>query len=316
MKEIIWKKRWVAYFAAFFCNFLWGSAFSFVKIGYEQYQVAENDPASQILFAGCRFFLAGLFTLIAVSLASKKVCVPKRGSYHKVVCLSLFQTVLQYFFFYIGLAHTTGVKATILCTFQVFFSILLSALIFRMEHMTVLKVLGCLLGLAGVILVNVNGIDSVDFLWNGEGFIIICAMAGGTSSVLMKHFSDGENPVVLSGWQFALGGLVMIVVSMLLGGRLAAPTLPAVLVLVYLAFLSAAAYGMWSVLLKYHPVSKITVFCFANPLCGVILSSILLKEDGLANGILIAVALVLVCVGIYLVNRQPLEKAKKEKQAS
>ena len=108
----------------------------------------------------------------------------------------------------------------------------------------------------------------------------------------------------------------MIVVSTLLGGRLAAPTLPAVLVLVYLAFLSAAAYGMWSVLLKYHPVSKITVFCFANPLCGVILSSILLKEDGLANGILIAVALVLVCVGIYLVNRQPLEKAKKEKQAS
>ena len=84
-------------------------------------------------------------------------------------------------------------------------------------------------------------------------------------------------------------------------------TISSVAVLLYLAFVSAAAYSLWSVLLKYNPVSKIAVFGFMNPMCGVIISGIVLKESG-AFGIKGLISLILVCVGIYIVNRSGKQK--------
>lgn len=46
----------VVWTLALTCCALWGSAFACIKTGYKLFRVAESDPASQILFAGCRFF--------------------------------------------------------------------------------------------------------------------------------------------------------------------------------------------------------------------------------------------------------------------
>lgn len=66
------------------------------------------------------------------------------------------------------------------------------------------------------------------------------------------------------------------------------------------------AYSLWGVLLKHNPVSKVAVFGFMNPVFGVILSAWLLKESDVI-GIECVLALVLVCVGIYVVNMAPKE---------
>ena len=47
---------------------------------------------------------------------------------------------------------------------------------------------------------------------------------------------------------------------------------------------------------------KVAVFGFMNPVCGVILSAVLLGETGSLSVMSVA-ALVLVCMGIYIVNR-------------
>ena len=82
------------------------------------------------------------------------------------------------------------------------------------------------------------------------------------------------------------------------------------LMLGYLAFISAMAYSLWAMLLKYNPVSKITVYGFMNPVFGVILSAFILGEAEQAFGIKSLGALILVCIGIYIVNG-----TKKEKTA-
>ena len=41
---------------------------------------------------------------------------------------------------------------------------------------------------------------------------------------------------------------------------------------------SAVAYTLWSVLLAWNDVSKVAIFGFVNPLCGVILSALILGE--------------------------------------
>ena len=74
--------------------------------------------------------------------------------------------------------------------------------------------------------------------------------------------------------------------------------------LVYLAVVSAVAYSLWGILVKYNPVSKVAVFGFMNPVFGVILSALLLGEGAQAAGVKSLIALLLVSIGIYVVNKK------------
>ena len=73
--------------------------------------------------------------------------------------------------------------------------------------------------------------------------------------------------------------------------------------LIYLALVSAVAYSLWGMLLKYNPISRVAVFGFMNPVFGVILSAWLLREGAQSLGPVSLVSLVLVCAGIYIVNK-------------
>ena len=298
------QKTIVVWAGALICCILWGSAFPCIKLGYVWMQIDTNDTAAQILYAGCRFTLAGVLTVLIGSVMQRTVLYPRKQAVPKVLCLCMLQTVLQYLFFYIGLAHTSGVKASIIEGMNVFVAILVASLLFRQETLTLRKIIGCIVGFVGVVLVNVSG-QGLDLHLSllGEGFIFFSTVSYAFSSVLIKKYSREENPVMLSGWQFTIGGLVMALSGLLMGGRLHALTPKSGAMLCYLACVSAIAYTLWSLLLKYNPISKVAVFGFMNPVFGVILSAILLGEaDTLDLRALLALALV--CVGIYIVNRK------------
>ena len=302
-KEIIFQKKPIICLCALACTALWGSAFPCIKTGYLLFSIDSSDTASVILFAGLRFFGAGILTILIGSAGQKKILHPSRNSWGRIFTLCMFQTVIQYLFFYIGLAHTTGVKGSILNGSGTLFALIFSCLLFRQEKMTISKLTGCLTGFAGMVLVNLAGSGiSGGFTLTGEGFMIISAACYAFSSIFLKKFSAKDSPVMLSGYQFAVGGAVMIGIGLLSGGRLQ-PVRPAAFgLLLYMMFISAAAYSLWGILLKYNPVSGITIFGFMNPVFGVILSAIILKEQG-SLGAQTLISLVLVCLGIYLVNR-------------
>ena len=217
--------------------------------------------------------------------------------------LSLIQTVFQYIFFYMGLAYTTGVKSAIINGAQTFIAILIACLIFRYEKLTLQKMLGCLIGFAGVILINFDpsGLTG-GFTLRGEGAILIASISYAFSSGLVKKYSRFENPVVLSGYQFVIGGMIMSFFGFILGGVLAGWSVTSVLLLIYLALISSVAYSVWGILLKYNPVGKVAVYSFTNPIFSVLLSFMFLGESS-TFGIELVIALALVCGGIYLVNR-------------
>lgn len=311
-KEELLKRLSVVCLLATVCCALWGSAFPAIKIGYQYFDIAGNDQATQILFAGYRFTLAGILTVLLGSMLNRKVLIPKRTSVSKIFILCLFQTVLQYLFFYIGLANTTGVKAAIINGSNVFVAIVIACICFRQEKLTTKKIIGCILGFAGVVLINVtkSGID-MHMKFTGEGFILLCTVAYSLSSVIMKSYSKEENPVVLSGYQFFVGGIIMIIIGMLFGGKLTVITGKGIGMLIYLAMVSAVAYSIWGILLKYNPVSRVAVFGFVNPISGVILSTMFLDEKGQSFGVKGIIALMLVCIGIFIVNYQPNKKKSR-----
>lgn len=289
---------------AVFCCVLWGSAFPCIKIGYRLFSIASEDTGSVILFAGLRFTFAGLLVVLTGSIFQKKLLFPKKTEWKKVIVLSLFQTAVQYTFFYIGLAHASGVKGAIITGSNSLLTILVASLLFHQEKLTLPKTTGCLLGFAGVALANVSdGGISLDFTLLGEGFVFFSALSYAFSSVLIKIYSRDSNPVMLSGCQFFLGGLILSSLGYLMGGRLAAGSMAAVGMLSYLAFLSAAAYTIWGILLKYNPVSQVSIYGFSNPVVGVLLSALLLQEGGQAFSVRNLCALLLVSAGIWVVNR-------------
>ncbi len=285
------------------CCALWGSAFPSIKTGYRLFEISSQDYSSQILFAGIRFFLAGLLTILFGSILSKKLLLPKKSSAGKTALLALFQTALQYVFFYIGLAHTTGTKGSIINSTSVFFAVIISSLIFKQERLSTSKLFGCVIGFAGTVIINLtsSGLNT-DMSFLGEGFIILSSLSYAVSSVLIKRFSAYENPVTLSGYQFALGGIVMALFGALSGGRLTVLTIKGAVLLLYLAFVSAMAYTLWGVLLKYNEVSQVAVYGFMTPVFGCIMSAVFLKESASQSAVQTILALVFVCMGIYLVN--------------
>ena len=291
------------------CCILWGSAIPVIKTGYRLMEVDAADTASQIVFAGVRFTLAGLLVLIFASIREKKVLIPDRTILKYAVPVCLAQTVGQYFFFYIGVAHTSGVKGGIITGLGNFIAILMACLIVRNERMTGRKMAGCVLGFAGVVVINLMG-KSLDmgFTLTGEGFILISQVAYGISTILINIYSKKVSPVVLSGTQFTMGGVVLILIGIGMGGHFGNITAVGVVIIFYLAMVSAVAYTQWSVLLAWNDVSKVAIFGFVNPLCSVILSALILGEVKQAFNTGSLVALLLVCAGIYIVNCKAKQK--------
>lgn len=308
------QSTFVVWLGALICCALWGSAFPCIKIGYQMFEIPQDAVATQILFAGLRFTLAGILVILIGSVLAGNLLKINRQNAPKILKLSLLQTVLQYLFFYIGLANTTGVKASIIEGVNVFIAIFVASLIFRQEKLTMGKLAGSLIGFAGVVLVNLNGNGlDMSFHLNGEGFIFLSTVAYAFSSVYLKRYSKTENPVLLSGWQFVAGGLVMIVMGLLMGGKITTVTAAGIAMLFYLACISAVAYSLWGILLKYNPVSRVAVFGFMNPVFGVILSAFLLGEREQASGIKSIIALILVSIGIYITAKVKEEKVEETK---
>ena len=286
------------------CCFLWGSAFLSIKIGYRLFNISSSDTASIILFAGARFFLAGILTVIIFSFVNKKLLLPTKKSLPKIGVLSLFQTIFQYILFYIALARTTGEKASVIQGTSVFVALLISCLIFKMEKLTLSKFLGSVVGFVGVILVSLDIFTQHQSGVSGELLAFLSTVSYAFSSVFMKRYSKEDNPAMLSGWQFIFGGTVMMIFGTAFGGKISGFTIKSTFLLIYLALISAVAYSLWSILLKYNPVSKVAVCGFMTPVFGYALSS-LFASEGQKMGAIGVVALLLVVLGMIIVNCSP-----------
>lgn len=310
-KEKFFSKTYVVCICAILCCVLWGSAFPCVKIGYGLFHIDSGHVPSLMLFAGTRFALAGVFVIAFGCITHKKFLVPKPKNIWRVLLVSLFQTVLQYTFFYIGLANTAGVKASVLNGLGVFFTIIAACFLFRTEKFTLLKLAGCILGFGGVILINLGGDFSFDFTLLGEGFVIFSGLSAAVSAGLVKIFSKHEDTTALCGYQFLTGGVVLVIIGLSFGGNIPHIDVGAAFMLIYLAFLSACAFTLQGFLLRYNPVSKVAVFKSTNPLFGAVFSAIILGESEKLLSWFTLVALFLVCLGIFVINKFGEKRFKK-----
>ncbi|MFD1396387.1 DMT family transporter [Kroppenstedtia eburnea] len=282
--------------------FLWGSAFPMIKWGYDSLQIASGDTGQQILFAGYRFFLAALMILVVFHLLNRRPRF-QRETLLSLVWIGLFQTFLQYALFYIGLAYSTGIQGSVIAGTTSFFQILFARWMVPDEPITWRKILGLVIGFGGVVMVNLRQ-ESMEFsLGWGALLLLVAMMSSAFGNLLARKGAARMDVAYLTGYQMLFGSLGLMLTGISLVGWHPFSFNPeSGAILFYLAFLSAAGFVLWNNVMKYNPVGKVSMFLFAIPVFGVMLSSLILGET-LHRFVLIGLALV--AAGIWIVNREP-----------
>lgn len=286
--------------AAVTATFLWGSAFPFVKLSYEALDIAPNETAEQILFAGYRFFLAALMILVFFKLLKRDMSY-QRGTWLPLAKVGFFQTFFQYVLFYIGLSNTTGIQGSIIAGTTSFFQILFAHFMYQNDRLNWKKGAGLIVGFTGVVVVNLTkGSFQLDFGF-GELLLLLAMMVSGFGNLLARNESQRMEVPYLTGYQMLFGSL-----GLLLAGSSFAGPFPfrfdalAIFMLIYLAFLSAAGFILWNNVMKYNQVGKVSMYLFLVPVFGVFLSALMLNET---LHYLILIGLAFVASGIVIVNR-------------
>lgn len=298
------KDKWLTskigiFVSAVLTAILWGSAFPGIKMAYALLEIGSRDIWSQILFAGFRFTLAGVMTLGLIFFTRKKVLLPTRQEAKDFALLGFVLTYLCYFFFHVGLANTTGVKGAILGGLSTFATILCSHFLTLDDKLNFRKCIGCVTGFLGIVIMNLGG-DLSGFSFLGEGCMLANALCFGLGSVLSKKIANSRDSSYISGYQLLFGGIGLLLTGALGGGHFRNFGPMAMALILYMAFVSAGGFALWTGLLKRNPSSRVAIYHFLTPVFGAVFSAVLLGEDLFHFSSL--GALILVCLGIAVVN--------------
>lgn len=285
---------------AAFCAFSWACAFPAVKIGLREFQIAADDIWAKTLFAGVRFFLAGIVVLILAKLMGKPLRIKSKSDGALLALFGLVNTALNYFCFYIGLSALDGSRSAILNSMGTFLLIVLSCLLFRDDRMTPNKVIGCLLGFGGIVLINVGGDFSEALSPVGDGMMLLSSLSAAFGGILTRIVTKRTDPIWATGISLTFGGALLMLAGFLPGGRITTFTWFGLLILLLLIGISSVSFTIYNQLLCCNPVSSIAIFNALIPILGVVLCCICLGETFSWKYLL---AGAVVAAGIAILNR-------------
>lgn len=298
-----------AIFLAVLCNILFGSAIPAIKKGYELFSI--NDLYSKILFAGIRFFISGILVLAFAAITKKKFPTVKKKNLTNVLLLALTYTFLQYLFNYIGLSNTSGSISSIITSCSSFISLILAHFIYKDDKINSRKLIGTLLGIGGVLLAVLSGIEQRGFSLFGEGFVFISAFCFVIGSVINKKATALDDNFTVTAYNLLIGSSLLIAVGLCgyKGGITVTPF--GILILLHLVAVSSVGFTLWSILIKNYQIGSLGIFTCIIPISGGIISGILLGENIFSLKFILAV--LLVSGGIFVINTKRKKRSSKTK---
>ena len=298
-KNIFQRPLWVALFALTAAT-AWGWAYPLIKLGFEEFAIEPSMTAEKMLFAGVRFTLAGMLVLGIARSAKINFTLKSRDGYWYMLLFALMNTTLHYAFFYIGLSHSGGARAAILNSLGVFLLVILACLFFKSDKLTGRKIIGCIVGFAGILILNVGGGDSGKFTLQGDGMIVLNAVCAAVAGLMTRGLGKRVDVFVGTGYSLAIGGILLIVPALFMGAGIPQITAWGVVILLLLVGISTLGFMLYNKLLTCNPVGKVAIYNSLIPIVGAITSSLCLDEPFYWKYI---IAAMLATAGIYIINR-------------
>ena len=293
------RPAWVCLFALT-AAVLWGWAYPIIKIGFQEWGITPDMTGSKMLFAGIRFAISGLIILAMARGMHRSFRPARRLDWGFILLFALINTTFHYACFYIGLSHSEGSRAAILNSLSIFLVVVLACVFFKSDRMTLRKMVGVVLGMAGILILNLNGdAVSAEWSWLGDGMIIVNAICSAVASLLTRSMARRVDIIVGTGYSLGIGGLLLIVPGLLMGGALPHVTLWGLALLGMLVGISTIGFALYNQLITHNPIGKVAIYNSLLPIVGAVTSCLCLGEPFQANYIL---AGGLVASGIYIVN--------------
>lgn len=286
-------------FLAIIACLLWASAFAVIKIGLQY--------TTPLRFAGLRFMLAGLMVLPLVG-SYHTAFQYIRNNFRLVLLIAFLQTFVQYTLFYSGLNLVPGALGAIIIGAGPLF-IAFTAHFFMPDDKLTLPKLGIIfMGIAGIAMVslsNVSGKETGNLIFIGIILLFLTNINAGFTNVVIARDAKHIPPLILSSSSLIIGGVLLFLVSLPAEGfSFTIPPLTYYLSIIWLSFLSAAAYSIWNFLLqrKEVKVSALNMWKFIIPVFGAILSWILIPNE---SPDLVSIAgITITAIALVLFNRQ------------
>lgn len=291
---------WVSCFALT-AAVVWGWAYPLIKMGFEEFAITPDMTGNKILFAGVRFTFSGLIILAFAKAKHRSFAMRRKTDWWFMLLFALLNTTFHYSTFYIGLSFSAGARAAILNSLSVFLLVIMACIFFKSDRFTMGKVLGCVLGFAGILALNMGGAESGHFTLLGDGMIIINALCSAVASLLTRSLIKRVDVFVGTGYSLGLGGLLLLVPSLLAGATMPQITCWGLVILLLLIGISALSFVLYNKLISCNPVGKVAIFNSLIPVVGAVTSCLCLGETFYWKYV---IAGALATAGIYIINKQ------------
>ena len=248
---------------------------------------------------------AALVWLAGLALNRRPLPMPRGKQLASCCGLGLWQTAAQYFFYYSAAALLTGAMGGIINSTQSFMGVIVAHFLYgKADRMTLRKALGCVLGFGGVLFATLGNYGSGSA--KGIAYMLLASAIFSLAGPWNKAAAKKTDSFTVCVLNLGCGGLALAVLGFAMGGALRPQQAGAIADLLVLAFISGAGYVLWALLMKNNPISRIAIFGLIIPIMNVLLSTLLNGEPLFEWQYIVALALV--CVGIFLVNRAPQPK--------
>jgi len=284
-----------------FLSLFWGFSWPMMKIGLREIPVWT--------FRTLCLFLAGGGILCIAKASGVKLAIP-RSEFRPLLLVSLlhitgWQLCSAYGLIYMG----AGRAAIIAYTMPVWASILGAVLLG--ERLTLARVIGLLLGLAGLSILVSPDIKAVGSAPLGAIFMLGAAVTWAGGTVLLKYFRWTIPITVLTGWQLIFGGIPVIIGAFIL---------EPMTVVLHVSWQAALAtgyailignifcYWAWIKVLSLFPASVASIGTLAIPVIGVLSSALVLGEP---VGFREIASLILVVMALFVVMIRPKRSASR-----
>lgn len=278
---------------------LWGSLFPMIKIGFQAFNINGDSVPDILMFASLRFIVSGAIVSAYCLFRKESIAHPKTKSIFYILVSGLFSIVLHYAFIYIGLSTTDSSKTALIKQLGPLIYVCFAFLFVRSEKFSILKIIGAIIGFAGIVAINYNA-KGISFS-TGDALVIGASACTVVANIISKKTVQGNSPFWITGISQLSGGIILFVAAVTMGAELPAFSAKSTAVFSYICIASICAYTLWYYVLKSNSLSKMLIIKFSEPLFACIFGAILLGEDIFKVQYLLA--FILISTGIVLGNK-------------
>lgn len=256
---------------------LWGSAFAGAKIAFQYV-----DP---IFLSGLRFTLAGMLLMPFIFLY--KLDLRNALKHWRFMLLFAFvQTFLQYGLFFMGLSRVPAATSSIIIGAGPLFVAIMAHVVLKNDKMTLRKLISIALGMAGIVFISLTKgklSDNDPVFYQGVALLVLSNIIGSFTNIMVVQKKEAKiNPVVLTSFANFSGGLLLLATAFVVEKpELKQQPTEFYVALLWLSFISAAAFSLWYTELQKPgvKVSELNLWKFFVPVSGSILSWILVTNE-------------------------------------